>query len=69
MRLYTISAVAAAAAALTFSFWPVSSEPAGPFVITAIQPIVSVADDDLTLVLRQQARTAILELQKRQKQF
>lgn len=75
MRLYATLAVTAAAIALTFNFCPTSSETAGPVIIDDVRPvvadvtIVAEADDDLTLMLRQQARTAMLELQQRQAQF
>lgn len=75
MRLYTTLAVTAAATALTFNFWFTSGEAARPVIIDDDQPvvadatIVAEADDDLTLMLRQQARTAMLELQQRQAQF
>lgn len=75
MRLYATLAVTAAAIALTFNSWPTSSETARPVIIDDVRPvvadvtIVAEADDDLTLMLRQQARTAMLELQQRQAQF
>ena len=69
MRLYTTLAMAAAAAALTFNFWQASSETARPLVIDDMQPVLADADNDLTLMLRHQARTAMLELQHRQPQF
>src|SRR4051794_12097763 len=63
MRLYTTLAVTAAAAALTFNFWQFSGQPPRPPVIDDLQPVFAEADDDLTLLLRQQARTAMLDLQ------
>jgi hypothetical protein len=75
MRLQTALALTAAGAALTFQFWPPSSESSLPVMIDDMQPIVghaaviADADDDLILVLRQQARTAMLDLQQRQTQY
>ena len=69
MRLYTALAVAVATAVVTLNFWQVSSEPDRRVFVDDIQPLVVEADDDLTLMLRGQARTAVLALQQRQARF
>jgi hypothetical protein len=74
MRLYTTLAVTAAAAALTFNLWPGSGDMARPVFVDEVAPAIASAlvaetDDDLTLMLRQQARAAVLELQQRQAQL
>ena len=69
MRLHTTLAVTAAAAALTFNCWQFSSETARPIVIDDVQPVTIDADDELTLMLRQEARMAMLELQRRHARF
>jgi len=71
MRLITTLAATAAAAAFTFNFWLASGEMAGPIImdetpLVADAAVMAEPDDDLTLMLRQQARTAMLELQQRQ---
>jgi len=69
MRLYTALAVAVATAVVTLNFWQVSSVPDRSVIIDDIQPLVVEANDDLTLMLRGQARTAVLALQQRQARF
>jgi hypothetical protein len=69
MRLYTTLAVGAAAAALTFNFWHIAGEPARSIVIDDMQPVLAEADDNLSLMLRDEARTAMLQLQQKQAQF
>jgi len=69
MRLYTVLAVTVAAAVVTLNFWQVSSVPDRSVIIDDIQPLVVEANDDLTLMLRGQARTAVLALQQRQARF
>src|SRR3974390_3617857 len=66
MRLYTALAVTLATAVVTLNFWQVSSEPDRRVFVDDIQPLVVEADDDLTLMLRGQARTELLALQQRQ---
>jgi hypothetical protein len=68
MRLYTTLAVTAAAAAVTFNFWLASHETVRAVIVNDMQPVLVDADDDLTVMLRQQARTAMLALQRRQQQ-
>ena len=69
MRLYATLAMTATAAALMFNFWQAYSKTVRPLVIDDMQPALANADNDLTPVLRHQARTAMLELQHRQPQF
>ena len=75
MRLYTTLAVTAAAAAFTFNFWLGFGDAAHPVIADRqLQPLVADAvtadtDDELTVMLRREARTAMLDLQRRQAQF
>ena len=69
MHLHTTLAVTSVAAALTFNFWHFSGDTDRPIMIDEMQPVVADVDDDLTLMLRHEARTAVLELQQKQAQF
>src|SRR3974390_2655860 len=69
MRLYTALAVAVATAVVTLNFWQVSRAPDPRVFVDDIHPLVVEADDDLTLMLRGQARTDVLALQQRQARF